>query len=423
MKYSKIIILIFITTLLFPGAMNAQYSIAKSVFGSGGTSIGNSSNTFMGTLGQCAAFTIHNTSNEVRSGFWHRGESDIIHYQSFDNDNGSMPSGWSIDHDDGTVDWVLADGGNSRNPSSARSGDYNALFHYPSTDGYSSKLVMPMLNFGSLTVNPQLKFWHAMAANGGDVDQLRVYYKTSAGGAWILLKTYTAEVSGWTLRTLTLPNPGSTYYIAFDGTALNGYGVCIDDVTLTGCDPACYTNLYLENLSYSKPSMRTFRASNNIYVSNTGGGFDIDGDGSAGANIAMSAGNRVIMKAGFLADKGSRFKAIIDTDPCDIFIDFDKQSTIREEEPIEIDPNKMKFATGINIYPNPVFNIVNLKINTDPRNIRNIEIFTLPGSGVFSISYPGVNELQINMSDFPNGMYILRIKLKDEILTGKIIKK
>jgi hypothetical protein len=37
--------------------------------------------------------------------------------------------------------------------------------------------------------------------------------------------------------TLTLPNVSSTYYIAFEGVANYGYGVCIDDVMVTGTLP------------------------------------------------------------------------------------------------------------------------------------------------------------------------------------------
>ena len=67
-----------------------------------------------------------------------------------------------------------------------------------------------------------------------DQDTLTVYYRTSAGGTWIQLATYTANVSAWTRQTVPLPNPSGTYYIGFLGNAKYGYGVCIDDVVVSG---------------------------------------------------------------------------------------------------------------------------------------------------------------------------------------------
>jgi len=41
-------------------------------------------------------------------------------------------------------------------------------------------------------------------------------------------------LSSWTNIVLALPNPSSRYYIAFEGWARYGAGVCIDDVMVTG---------------------------------------------------------------------------------------------------------------------------------------------------------------------------------------------
>ena len=50
----------------------------------------------------------------------------------------------------------------------------------------------------------------------------------------MLLQAYNASVTTWTQRTLTLPNTGSYYQVGFEGNAKYGYGVCLDDISITG---------------------------------------------------------------------------------------------------------------------------------------------------------------------------------------------
>jgi hypothetical protein len=79
-----------------------------------------------------------------------------------------------------------------------------------------------------------LTFWHTQALWSPDQDVLTVYYRTSATGAWVQLATYTSSITTWTLETIALPNATSDYYINFEGNAKYGYGVCVDDVSVSG---------------------------------------------------------------------------------------------------------------------------------------------------------------------------------------------
>jgi hypothetical protein len=97
-------------------------------------------------------------------------------------------------------------------------------------------LVTPELKFDESVQNTELTFWHCMENWSGDQDELRVYYKTSASGTWNLLAKYTDNVEVWTERTVVLPKINSTYYVAFEGNAKWGYGVCIDDVLIPNSD-------------------------------------------------------------------------------------------------------------------------------------------------------------------------------------------
>lgn len=159
----------------------------------------------------------------------------IILQEGFESD-GAIPTGWTIEYVTGSTEWSFRDGGEEGHPPSANSGEYNACFY--STSGNSTKLVSPPMEFVEGARDAKLIFWHCMEGWLGDQDELRVYYRTSSGGSWILLREYTNSVGSWTRRAISLPNPGSAYYVAFEGAGYFGYGVCVDDIEISAVFPA-----------------------------------------------------------------------------------------------------------------------------------------------------------------------------------------
>ncbi len=152
--------------------------------------------------------------------------------EGFEN-AGNIPNCWSQEYVTNTQNWTYQNGGYSGHPAAAHSGSYNAYFYYAGTTARVTRLVSPQLNLAVIT-NPVLTFWHTQALWSSDQDELRIYYKTSSGGAWTLLQTYTNSITSWIQETINLPNGTNTYYIAFQGTAKYGYGVCLDDITVNG---------------------------------------------------------------------------------------------------------------------------------------------------------------------------------------------
>ncbi len=150
-----------------------------------------------------------------------------------DFEGGALPNCWSYE---GTA-WTYATGGHSGHPAAAHGGSFNALFYVGSYTSDVSKLVTPAMDM-SVLADATLTFWHTQANWSGDQDELRVYYKTTSGGSWTLLQTYTNDISAWTQETVVLPNLSSTYYVAFEATGQYGYGVAIDDISIDGT-PAC----------------------------------------------------------------------------------------------------------------------------------------------------------------------------------------
>jgi M6 family metalloprotease-like protein len=154
---------------------------------------------------------------------------------------GAMPSGWSQEHLTNTTSWTFQSGGYYGHPAAAHGGAYNAFLYINSTSPRVTRLLSPVLDFGASTKSPQLTFWHCMQLWSPDQDELRVYCKPTPASDWQQLAAYTADVASWTQRTLSLPGPSRAYRIAFVGCAKYGYGICLDDVSVTGATSAYAT--------------------------------------------------------------------------------------------------------------------------------------------------------------------------------------
>lgn len=144
-------------------------------------------------------------------------------------DDAELPAGWSNEYVTATVNWITASANGSGNVT-PRTGANMALFLAGS--GPATKLVTPKIDLSSLTT-PQLTFYFTNENWAGDIDELRVYYKTSAAGSWTLLgDAYTAEYASWQEVIVTLPEASAEYYLAFEGTSNWGRGVTLDDLTI-----------------------------------------------------------------------------------------------------------------------------------------------------------------------------------------------
>jgi zinc metalloprotease ZmpB len=161
-------------------------------------------------------FTVSNSSQLLSEGF----------------EGATLPTGWTQEFVTGSTNWSYATGGYNSHPAGAHTGSYNARLYLGSTSGAKTKLVTPAMNFTNMTNNPTVTFWHAQALWSPDQDELRVYYRTSSTGTWTQLAAYTNSITAWTQETITLPSVNSTYYLAFEGYAKYGYGVCVDDVVV-----------------------------------------------------------------------------------------------------------------------------------------------------------------------------------------------
>ncbi len=153
--------------------------------------------------------------------------------EGFEN-GGMIPNCWTQEQVASSgIDWTFITGNGGSNPATAHTGTYNACLKDNTPASNLTKLITPPINLSGLS-SPTLTFWHTQPFWSPDQDQLIVYYRTSLAGPWISLATYTASVTAWTQRTISLPAASGDYYIAFEGNAKYGYGVCVDDVAISG---------------------------------------------------------------------------------------------------------------------------------------------------------------------------------------------
>jgi hypothetical protein len=151
----------------------------------------------------------------------------------------NLPSGWTQNQVSGSVSWKVQTGSGDAssgvgtgNPGTAHGGVNNATF-YSSSKGSTTQLLSPVFDSSSY-VNLTLTFWHTQKEWAGDQDQLTVLYSDDGGSTWSELAQYITTIGTWTERTIILPGPSAASRIAFEGMANYGFGICLDDVQVTG---------------------------------------------------------------------------------------------------------------------------------------------------------------------------------------------
>lgn len=182
---------------------------------------------------------------------------------------GAKPEGWTEEYAYGTEPWRFRNGGHNpndnnwdvppaqvditRNPPFAYDGTYNAIFFKQGDDNERTKLITPELNLLG-GANIELSFylcqipWYFEGSTGWDV--LRVYYKVSESSPWVLLHEYLDPIYEWEQQKVVLPNPSSTYYVAFEGHTRWGYGTCIDNISIEskGSQP-----MWIKEIDFRQP--------------------------------------------------------------------------------------------------------------------------------------------------------------------------
>ena len=89
-------------------------------------------------------------------------------------------------------------------------------------------------------------------------------------------------------------------------------------------------------------------------------------------------------------------------------------SSTREELPV---------GSELSIYPNPASNYLHLNLKSDHLKLEKATFFQLDGKLIRDINSGGSNSMSIDISTYPPGLYLIRIKSGDLIINRKFIKQ
>ncbi|MDH6354955.1 hypothetical protein M2132_001290 [Dysgonomonas sp. PH5-45] len=168
-------------------------------------------------------------------------------------DSGKLSNCWRQEHVSGIpCQWTFTKGNTYTIPSAPHSGEYYIRM-VDGGKGAKARLITPKMDITGLSA-PVLTYWHAQSLFMASQDYLRVYYKNTPDGEWILLKEYDGNIKDWTEAIHELPNPTDTYWIAFEGQFYAGSGVALDDVRVL--DNVCQP---VNNLRYEQETEKSVK--------------------------------------------------------------------------------------------------------------------------------------------------------------------
>ena len=146
---------------------------------------------------------------------------------SFGFEDGSLPSGWTKE---GPGSWVVTSGDHSTS-TGTHTGTYNALCDH-STSGVITYLVTDAMDFSGVTEGT-INCWFINRSWAGDTDEFGVYYRVN-NGSWNELYNTSSAHSSWSeMGEIALTGFAANYQIGFKMKDNYGYGVGLDDITIT----------------------------------------------------------------------------------------------------------------------------------------------------------------------------------------------
>ncbi|MFN8239687.1 MAG: T9SS type A sorting domain-containing protein [Bacteroidales bacterium] len=136
--------------------------------------------------------------------------------------------------------------------------------------------------------------------------------------------------------------------------------------------------------------------------------------------VSQEVSNQVLVPAGKVLSKGSvYYQQSVGEPAVEIFGMYGKVLTQGFQQPLVKVEGTVDPGTGIQPYPNPVTDYLNIKLwGQEPREFR-ITIWNLQGVTLYDIKreyiQPYTEILEVPVSKFPVGIYLLRVYSKDGV--------
>jgi hypothetical protein len=82
--------------------------------------------------------------------------------------------------------------------------------------------------------------------------------------------------------------------------------------------------------------------------------------------------------------------------------------------------NNSNIESLIRIYPNPANEILQIKLDREIAENAKVEIFTINGMCIFANTSNSTNNISVNVENFANGIYILKITTSKGVANKKL---
>jgi hypothetical protein len=234
------------------------------------------------------------------------------------------------------------------------------------------------------------------------------------------LEKYTNSIDDWTLFEIELPNPSSTYQLAFEGTNNCGYANVIDQVTVQNA--SIQESLNLSNQTIESGSNKCFNATMDITVA--GGVTNVVVEDIAAAEFI--AGESIRFLPGFHAVSGSYVYAHITTTgnfctpaPLVAALDLPEEKSIEVETPPS-DQSKLQGEKSIKVYPNPNNGQFTVELSNFESRSTLFLVNTM-GSIVFQGTINENESTQFELLNLNKGIYFLQVRNGNTAISKKIV--
>ena len=223
------------------------------------------------------------------------------------------------------------------------------------------------------------------------------------------------------------------------GNPLNGtYVSTLENINMSGNGVIniLSENILIQNenlMEHSIPILNIgnyiFKANDNIKTGSNVNSNLINGNFSSESTVELVAKNNITLEDGSFLSSKSSYVHIDSTIPSVITTPYNKESAKREVDIVssatplktgKTSKNETEEKNEIIFFPIPVQDILNYKIDPDV-NISIIEIIDLSGKMVHSQKISNKSG-KIDFIKFPQGVYYLKYRLGENIITKKIIK-
>jgi hypothetical protein len=147
---------------------------------------------------------------------------------------------------------------------------------------------------------------------------------------------------------------------------------------------------------------------------------------NSGGRLTLRAGQEIDLTASFEAANGSFFEGYID-DACSTI----DQANSARKALTQTSPNAPTIIndaaeSSIHIYPNPVTDVVNISINANTTGFVQVKAISASGVVLKTKKYPvitkGMQQIQLDVSDFAHGIYVIQISDGAKVINKKVIK-